>query len=93
MPGTVELLQLAGYADIGDAHARNTYRLCARHDGALLQCADRDGALSENGVSRTSIWLRGRAWAMFGLAQADLNDLVTSTADSWLANTPADCVA
>jgi unsaturated chondroitin disaccharide hydrolase len=93
VPGTVQLLRFAGYTDLAEAHARNTYRLCARPDGALLQCADHDGAFSENGASPTSIWSRGHAWGMLGLVQAGLTSLAASAADWWLANVPADRVA
>ncbi|NUT20463.1 MAG: glucuronyl hydrolase [Hamadaea sp.] len=93
MPGTVELLRFAGYADLAEAHARNTYSLCVRPDGGLLQCADRDGAFSVNGASPNSIWSRGHAWGMLGLVQAGLTDLAAVAADWWLANVPADRVA
>jgi unsaturated chondroitin disaccharide hydrolase len=93
VPGTVELLRFGGYADLADAHARNTYRLCARPDGGLLQCANLDGAYSENGATPTSIWSRGHAWGMLGLVQAGHTTLAASAADWWLANVPADRVA
>jgi unsaturated chondroitin disaccharide hydrolase len=93
VPGTVELLRFGGYADLAETHARNTYRLCARPDGGLLQCANLDGAFSENGASPTSIWSRGHAWGMLGLVQAGLTDLAVSAADWWLANVPTDRVA
>jgi unsaturated chondroitin disaccharide hydrolase len=111
MPGAGCLLAFASrqtgdprLRDLAVSHARETYRMCARTDGSVAQCATYDAAgrrtalSSPNGSSpKTSTWSRAQAWAMLGLPQAaqlspELRGAATQAADWYLAHVPEDLV-
>ena len=93
----------ARYAALARTHATTLVGLVQRPDGSTIQLAVHDratGALlrrgTRQGLSDTSTWARGQAWAIYGLAAVgrDLRDagLVAAAeraAAFWIARAPA----
>ncbi|NHC12805.1 glycoside hydrolase family 88 protein [Motilibacter deserti] len=91
---------------IARTHARTLTRTHLRPDGSTWHVVDLDRGTgrvlrrwSAQGLSDSSTWARGQAWAVHGLTTAwretgdpALREAARRAADWWVAHLPADCV-
>lgn len=90
----------------GTQHMLTLAREFVRADGSTFhrlafnpRTGQRTGVLYGQGLSSTSTWARGQAWAVNGFARAHLMtgdarllDAARRTADYWISRVPAGCV-
>jgi unsaturated chondroitin disaccharide hydrolase len=94
------------FAAVASVDAERRVEICLRDDGSTVQAGTLDastGAVvrrhTQKGLSDTSTWSRGQAWAMLGFSQAAvwLSEVFLEpaerAADWWLRSVPASRVA
>jgi unsaturated chondroitin disaccharide hydrolase len=96
----------ARLAALGTQHMKTLARYFVRADGSTIHRLKFDrstgaliGSTPGQGLSGSSTWSRGQAWAIYGFAQAygltrdpEFLSIATRTADYWLRQLPDGCI-